>query len=117
MGNSNSFARIPHTITDALRRGEINVVQSLILWAMHTKADWATGEVHGWSAEQFLLAMNHPKDLDFPTVRTIRHYTQLLREAGWFHSDYLLGSKRPYRVWLHNYVISATGASRQDISP
>jgi hypothetical protein len=28
-----------------------------------------------------------------------------LREAGWFHHDYVSGSKRPYNVTLHNYVV------------
>jgi hypothetical protein len=96
------FTRLPQAAFDALERGDINKTQFIILSLLHQWANYAIGRVDSFSAERvcrYLHIEPTPANL-----KAMRRQIAPLREMGWFHHDYEQGSKRPYRVWLHNYV-------------
>jgi hypothetical protein len=97
------FTKVPEAVFDGAQAGEITLLQFTILVWLHHHADFVTGIVKSWSAEIFCREMGHGPDL--PSLNTIRRAARELREAGWFHWDYVKGSKRPYKIWLHNFSI------------
>lgn len=100
--SARGFTRVPHTVTAALQQGDISLLEFTILVLMHKSANWKTGEVQSWSADRFLREAGDPEGIQ---QRTVRRAMQRLRDAGWYHHDYVNKSQRPYTVWLHNYVV------------
>jgi hypothetical protein len=101
--STSRFTRLPQAVYDALERGDINITQFIVLSLMHQWADYATGRIDSFCAERvcrYLHIEPTPANL-----KAMRRQIAPLREMGWFHDDYQRGSKRPYHVWLHNYVI------------
>ncbi len=96
------FTRLPQEVFDFLERGDINKTQFIILSLLHKWADYRTGRVAAFCAERvcrYLHIETTPANL-----KAMRRQIAPLREMGWFHHDYEQGSKRPYNVWLHNYL-------------
>jgi hypothetical protein len=101
--STSRFTRLPQAVFDALERGDINKTQFIVLSLLHLWAGYTTGRIDSFCAERvcrYLHIEPTPANL-----KAMRRQIAPLREMGWFHDDYQRGSKRPYHVWLHNYVI------------
>jgi hypothetical protein len=102
MSQPTGFARLPHAIYDALERGDINETQFIVLSLLHKWANYQTGRVDSFCAER-VLRFRHIEPTQ-ATLKALRRQIAALRQMGWFHDDYQKGSKRPYHVFVHNYV-------------
>jgi hypothetical protein len=101
------FVRVPVTLYDARRQNVITSLQFDIMVLLHRWANWHTGVVRTCSAERLQRAMG---DLEKPpSERTIQRHMQGLHEAGWIHSHYRKGSRKPYPVDLNNFMPVADG--------
>lgn len=98
------FTRIPQKVTDALQQGDINPTQFIILVLLHLWANHRTGRVDSFCAERVCRAL-HIDTTRRANVVAMRRQIAGLRAMGWFRWDYAKGSKRPYHIWIHNFVI------------
>lgn len=104
----NLFVRVPESLYDALRHGEITPVMFDVMCLLHRWANWHTGVVRTCSAQRLATAMggdsfdSTPDQI--PSIRTIQRSMQALAEAGWIISGYRKGSKKPYSVEICNYI-------------
>lgn len=103
MSATNGYTIVPRAVSDSLQRGEINATQFAVLFALYLWADHATGRVDSFCAERVCRFLHI--DPTAANSKSMRRQIGSLRSMGWFHWDYVKGSKRPYHVWLHNYVI------------
>jgi hypothetical protein len=106
------FTRLPDAVYVALGRGDITFLQFVILAFWHRKADRYAGVVTSFRAE---MVLDWLADMDcsllnnqrLPSLRTTRRHVRGLWEAGWCHSGYRQGNKKPYDVTLCNFCPGA----------
>jgi len=104
-----AYFRFPAAAYEALRDGDLSLLQYTILGTLYYRANWKTGVVRSISADQVIRDLGETGLLPTDSVmdsrrRLIQRAMKAMRMAGWFTSDYKEGSKRPYNIQLTNYL-------------
>src|ERR1700722_10124640 len=102
MSNHRGFTRLPHAVYAALEQGNINETHFLVLSLLHKWANHQTGRVDSFCAER-VLRFPH-KDPTQATLGSLRRQVASSRRMGRFRDDYRKGRKRPYNIFLKNYI-------------
>jgi hypothetical protein len=103
------YSRLPRAVNLALGRGDITLLQFLILNFLHMKADRATGVVLSFRAEMVLDWFADMDCREFskpsaPSLRTIQRHVRALVQQGWCKSAYRKFKKTPYNITLCNFL-------------
>lgn len=100
-------------IAEALAAGDIDESQAVLLGILYYKANWTTGVITDFRAEQLCEWTGHAANY----TRTMQQRMSVLRELGWFTWTYVRGIKIPYDVTMRRANLPDTHTHRVPHTP